>query len=176
MKLRTLFLLFVLVAVCVFAVLNWRAFTSPTTLSLGVAVIQAPLGLIMLGLLALVTAVFLVFVLYLQASVLLEARHHARELQDNRKLADQAEASRFTELRRFLELELKKLADMDTESATVVQERIERLDHDLRAAIEESGNTLAAYFGELEDRMERETEGGTGTRASERGDPGILKS
>ena len=94
MKIRTLFLLIVVVVIIVFAALNWSAFMAPTTLSLGFATVQAPLGLIMLGLLVFLTGLFLVFVVYLQTSSLLETRRHARELQANRELADQAEASR----------------------------------------------------------------------------------
>ena len=158
MKIRTLFLLIVLVAIGAFAALNWNAFMAPTTLSLGFVVVQAPLGLVMLALLAFLTALFLVFVVYVQASVLLDARRHARELQANRELADQAEASRFTELHRFLEAELKKVADLDAESRAALQARLDQLDRDLRSAVEESGNTLAAYIGELEDRLEKKTQ------------------
>lgn len=155
MKIRTLFLLIGLGAVAVFAMLNWSVFTAPATLSLGVAHVQAPLGLVMLGLVAFLAALFLVFVVYLQTSVLLEARRHARELQANRELADQAEASRFTELRGFLEAELTRQAGLDAESRVVVLARLDQLDRDLRSAVEQSGNTLAAYIGELEDRLER---------------------
>ena len=158
MKIRTLFLLIVLVAIGAFAALNWNAFMTPTTLSLGFVVVQAPLGLVMLALLAFLTALFLVFVVYLQASVLLDARRHARELQANRELADQAESSRLTELHRFLEAELKKVADLDAESRAALQTRLDQLDRDLRSAVEESGNTLAAYIGELEDRLEKKTQ------------------
>ena len=59
MPLRTVLLLIVLAAVALFAVLNWSAFLAPTTLSLGVAVVQAPLGLIMLGLIGILTVAFL---------------------------------------------------------------------------------------------------------------------
>ncbi|HAR94749.1 MAG TPA: Signal transduction histidine kinase [Deltaproteobacteria bacterium] len=155
MKIRTLFLTVVVLAVAAFAALNWQEFMKPTTLSLGVATVQAPLGLVMLGLLAFLAALFLVFVIYLQATVLLDARHHAREAEANRKLADQAESSRFTELRRFLEGELKGLAAIHTETTEATKARLEDLDRSLRAAIEESGNTLTAYFGELEDRLEK---------------------
>jgi membrane protein implicated in regulation of membrane protease activity len=115
MKVRTLLLLIVLVAISVFAALNWNAIIMPTTLSLGVAVIQAPLGLVMLGILVFLTALFLVFVVYLQTSALLEARRYARELQSSRELADQAEASRFNELKGLLEEELKRQAGLDSE-------------------------------------------------------------
>ncbi len=154
MKIRTLFLLLGLVAIAAFAALNWSAFLTPTTLSLGVANVQAPLGLVMLGVLVFVTALFLVFLVYLQTSILLEARRHARELQTHRGLADQAEASRFTELRGFLDVELKKLASLDAASKAGVLARLDRLEHDLRLAVEQSGNSLSAYIGELEDRLE----------------------
>ncbi len=163
MKIRTLFLLIIVAAIAAFAALNWNAFMTPTTLSLGFATVQAPLGLIMLGLLVFLTGLFLVFVVYLQTSVLLEARRHARELQANKELADQAEASRFTELRGFLEAELKRQADLDAESRATLLARIDQLDRDLRAMIEESANTLSAYIGELEDRIEKGGSAGTGT-------------
>ncbi len=155
MRTGILFLVLVVVAIGAFTVLNWSVITTQTTLSLGIANVQAPLGLIMLGLLAFLTALFIVFVIYLQTSVLLEARRHARELQSHRELADQAEASRFTELRGFLEAEWKKQTDLDTESRAAILARMDQLDHDLRSVVEESGNTLSAYFGELEDRLEK---------------------
>jgi hypothetical protein len=155
MKIRTLFLLIVLVAISVFAALNWNVIMMPTTLSLGVAVVEAPLGLVMLGILAFLTALFLVFVVYLQTSALLEARRHARELQSNRELADQAETSRFTELKRFLEVELKRQVGLNAELRDVVLARVDQIDRDLRAMIEQSSNTLSAYIGELEDRLEK---------------------
>ena len=155
MKIRTLFLLIVVIAITAFAALNWSAFMTPTTLSLGVAVVQAPLGLVMLGVLVFLTALFLVFVIYMQTSVLIETRRHARELQSHRELADQAEASRFTELRGFLDVELKRQADLDAESRAAILARLDQLERDLRSSVEESGNTLSAYFGELEDRLEK---------------------
>jgi uncharacterized membrane protein YccC len=155
MKVRTFFLLVVLLVIGIFAVLNWNAIMMPTTLSLGVVLVEAPLGLVMLGILAFLTAFFLVFVVYLQTSGLLEARRHARELQANRELAEQAEASRFTELKGFLEAELKRQADLHAELRDVVLAKVDQLDRDLRSAVEESSNTLSAYIGEMEDRIEK---------------------
>jgi len=37
-----------------------------------------------------------------------------------------------------------------------VQTRLDQLHQDLRSTIEQAGNTLAAYIGEFEDRLERE--------------------
>jgi len=109
MPLRTIVLLIILAVVALFAALNWSAFLAPTTLSLGFTQVQAPLGLLMLALLAAVTAVFLGYLVYLQTTALLESRRHAKELQAQRELADQAEASRFTELRSFIDSRLNEV-------------------------------------------------------------------
>jgi hypothetical protein len=155
MKLPSLLLLLVLIAIASFAMLNWEAFFSPTELSLGYTTVNMPLSLVMLGLLVIVTVLFLAFVVYLQGSVLLEARRHSRELQANRELADRAEASRFTELRTFLDAELIKQTTQNGDSKDAVLARIDKLEHEFRSFMEQSGNTLAAYIGELEDRLEK---------------------
>lgn len=155
MKFSTLLLLIILTAIAAFAALNWHVFITPTELSLGFTTTQIPLGLVMLGLLAFLTTLFLGFVVYLQGSALLETRRHTRELQSSRELADQAEASRFNELRSFVASELLKLTNLHAESNLVVTTKTEQLENNLRTAIEHSGNTLAAYIGELEDRLEK---------------------
>ena len=135
MKLRTVLLLLVLGAIAAFSALNWSTFTTPTPLSLGLAEVQAPLGVIMLGVVVFLTAFFLVFVVYVQASALFDSRRHAQELQLNRELADKAEASRFTELRNFLESELEKLAKRDAgtpaASDAAILARLDRLEQAL---------------------------------------------
>lgn len=155
MHIRTFLLLLVLGVIAAFAAVNWNSFMTPMNLSLLFTAVQAPLGLIMLGFTALLTALFLLFIAYLQASVLLDTRRHTREMQAQRALADQAEASRITELHKFLEAALLKLAEQIGESRTAVESRIDRFERDLRSDIEQAGNTLAAYIGEFEDRLER---------------------
>src|SRR6266853_680942 len=68
MRARTLVLLVILIAIGIFAAVNWKAIVAPTTLSLVVADVQAPLGLIMLGITVLLTVLFLLFLVYLQTS------------------------------------------------------------------------------------------------------------
>ncbi|MBB1074067.1 LapA family protein [Rhodoferax sp. 4810] len=153
MKLRTLSLLLVLLLIAGFTLLNWPVITAPTALSLGVAEVQAPLGLIMLALMVALIALFLVYLLYLQTTVMFDARTHAKELQANRKLADQAEASRFTELRTFLDTEFKRMTSADNEAKAALLARIDKLERDLRLAVEQSGNSLAASIGEMDDRQ-----------------------
>jgi energy-coupling factor transporter transmembrane protein EcfT len=154
MYLRTLLILAILGLVVVFAALNWSAFIAPTALTLGLVTAEAPLGLILLAIVALLTLLFLVYVTYLQSTVLLETRRHARELQLQRELAEQAEASRFYQLRTFLELELEKLNGQAEQSKSLLLTRLDQIERDLRGALEQTGNSLAAYIGELEDRFD----------------------
>ena len=155
MYLRTLSILTVLGLIALFSALNWSAFIAPTVLSLGFTSVEAPLGLILLAIVALLTLLFLVYITYLQSTVLLESRRHARELQSQRDLADQAEASRFSQLRAFMETELEKLAGETEQSKSLLLTRLDQIEQDLRAALEQTGNSLAAYIGELEDKFNK---------------------
>jgi hypothetical protein len=163
MYLRTLLILAALVALAIFTAINWSAFVTPTTLSVVFAKVEAPLGLVLLGLVAVLTLLFLVYVVYLQSSVLIESRRYARELQTQRELADQAEASRFSQLQAFLDSELRRAAQKSEELKTGLWAKLEELERDLRSVVEQSGNTLAAYIGEIEDRLER-TSGGRSSK------------
>jgi uncharacterized integral membrane protein len=141
MRIRTLLVLLVIALIAGFAAINWPAFTTPTTLSLGMSTIEAPLGLAMLGLVVFITLAFAIYVAVWQASILMETRRHAKELQAQRALADQAEASRFTELRGVLHAEMEQL-----------EQRIAATQESLRTEIRESANSLAAMLGEIDDR------------------------
>ena len=153
MRIRSLFLLLVLVLIGAFTVLNWGVFMADMPLSLGITTLHAPLGLIMLGLLIFVVAYGLVYVLYLQSNVLMDTRRNAKELQTHRELADKAEASRFTELRNFLEAGMKQSAEQDKTAQQALVARLDALETALRTSVEQSGNSLSAYIGELEDRL-----------------------
>jgi uncharacterized integral membrane protein len=125
--LRALILFLVLVFVVLFAAINWVVFTALTPISLGFTTVQAPLGLIMLGLVAFLSVLFTVWVIVLQATSLRDARRQTKELQVQRDLADRAEASRIAELR-----------------------------NDLLNRLDENTNSIAAHIAQLEDRIERE--------------------
>jgi uncharacterized integral membrane protein len=155
MRTRTLILLIALGAIAIFAALNWGAFTTPTTLTLGVIDFQAPLGLVMLIAIAVLTALFLVFIITMQTTVLLETRRQSRELQTSRTLAEQAEASRYTELRLYIDGELQKLDAHNQASIAATTACLDRIEREMRTAIDESGNSLAALIAELDDRIAR---------------------
>ena len=144
MNLRSGLVIVVLVLIGIFSALNWSVLMAPTDLSLGFTSAKAPLGLIMLGLIVLLAAVFLIYLVVLQASMMSESRRAAKELKAQRELADKAEASRFAELRTL------HSADMDKLLA-----RVDQLDRELRSAIEANANGINATLGEIEDRLQR---------------------
>jgi hypothetical protein len=157
MNLRTIIFLLSLLVVCIFAALNWNAIIAPTSVSILVTRVEAPLGLILLSMMILLAVVALGFALHIKTMMLVESRHHARTTQELRKLADQAEASRLTELQRFLETELRRQMNQTDEVRTDVLNRLDLVERNVKASVEQGGNILAAYIGELEDRLEHES-------------------
>ena len=126
------FILFLLL-VGAFALANWPAFTAPATVSLFFATVEAPIGMVMLVLLAILCLAFTAWAISIQGHALMDARRMTKELQAQRDLADKAEASRFTELRAHLDAAMAEN----------------------RRAIEQQANGLAATIAVLEDRMDR---------------------
>ena len=155
MHIRTIIISLIVLATAALAALNWGALSAPSTINFGVTTMEAPLGLIMLGLTTLLGAVFLAYVFYLHSSVMLEARRHNKEMTAQRELADKAEASRFTELRVFLEAQQQQELAAQKESAAALSARLDQLEKALEARAEQSDNGIAAQIGELEDRLER---------------------
>jgi hypothetical protein len=101
----------------------------------------------------------LIYLVYWQSSVLVENRRHTRELQALREIADNAETSRLVQLRSAMETELSELGERSAEFKTAILARLDEIERDLRSTIEQSINALAAYIGEVEDRLEREAGG-----------------
>lgn len=154
MRKRTILLLIFFVLVGVFVVLNWAELSRSTMLNLGVIQVEGPLGLVMLGVLALAMIMMLAYAVMLQTAALLESREHTKELKAQRELADKAEASRFTELRTIIDRIEIDSKTRGSELQQWFEQRMGTLQHDLGSRIDNSGNTLAAYMGELEDKFE----------------------
>ena len=144
MSLRSIMVIVVIALLALFAAVNWQTFITPTDLNLVVARVQAPLGLVMLGFTALLVAVLLAYALKVQVNALSDSRKQSEELRRQRELADQAEASRFTDLRRYLEQEMASLRQAQEDGA-----------RQLRGELADSANSLAASIGELDERIER---------------------
>ncbi|MGK0617372.1 DNA cytosine methyltransferase [Meiothermus cerbereus] len=157
MRGRNVFLLVLVVVMALFAWRNWAVFSEQKTLSLIFTQVTAPFGILMLSIMAVLVMIYFMYTVGLETAALLEVKRYARELLATRKLADEAEASRFSELKKWLEGELANIkaqspAGLEARLQEIV-ERIDRVEHELREDIEKAGNTLAAYIGELEDQL-----------------------
>lgn len=133
MKFSTMLILLVTAVVTVFVILNWDAFIEPTTLSFGFREIEGPLGLVLLGITVVVSALLIGYASHLRRFALIQAGLSAKDLQAQRQLADDAEASRLTELRKYLADEFKKLTEGNSKSRTEVSTRLDALKQDLTA-------------------------------------------
>lgn len=149
MRNRFLLALLAIALVATFAVLNWSVIAAPTTISLGVVNVEAPLGMVLLGLTVLLLLVFLGYMAVWQGQILMETRRHQKALQEQRALADQAEASRFTELKVSMFSEFEKLAA-----------QLQQSQHTVSRELREQTNSLAAMLGEIDDRSKHQPGGG----------------
>jgi len=143
MRARTLLVVLVLLLIAVFLAINWSVFAASAKVSLLFTSAEVPIGLVMLGILALIALTFGIYSAVSWSAILLEFRRQAKELTAQRTLADQAEASRFTDLRALMHDELEHLAD-----------RMAKMHETLRAEIRDNANSLAATIAELDDRMQ----------------------
>ena len=157
MRARTIVLIVGIVLLAAFVALNIDEFTRSSLLSLGFITIQLPLGLLMLVLLIASLLIFLGTTLYIQSVNLFETQRHARELTSQRELASKAEASRFTELRIYMEAQAHAALQRETAHETVLTERLAQTQTLLLNRLEQSDNATAAYMGQLEDRLEQRT-------------------
>jgi cell division protein FtsB len=154
MNLRTLTVTVVLLLVALFAALNWSLIAAPAEINLVVTRVSAPLGLILLAVIALLSVLYFVFLAMIETSSLIEVRRYAREVQQARKLADKAEASRFAELKKFLESELSGLKSGQQELRQHVGATVE----EARAALSLEHDTLKSQHGELGQRIDGKAE------------------
>ncbi|GAB3758591.1 hypothetical protein GCM10028796_04490 [Ramlibacter monticola] len=148
MRSRLVLLVVAILLVAGFVALNWSEVMRPSPLLFGAFVADAPLGAILLALLALAVVAFVLSAGTIRTQSLLESRTHYKELQAQRLLADKAEASRFTELRAYLEENLRELRERDRMLTSELQ-------REMRAQTETTNRMLAARLNELEARFDR---------------------
>ncbi|HYM46863.1 MAG TPA: LapA family protein [Burkholderiaceae bacterium] len=141
----------VLGLIAFFGFMNWPVLNTAVPLWLGVTTITAPLGTLILVLFGVVALLMLLE----QSAALADSRRYSRDLDIQRKLADHAEASRFTELRNYLSSELARSDQRAVDTQSALLARVDQLERALRTALDQQGNALAATLGELDDRIER---------------------
>jgi len=135
----------------VFTLANWSVLTATTTLSFIVFDVEGPLGVILLGAMLVLVALFVLYALTLRTHMLMESRRYHQELQAQRKLAETAEASRLAELRTQVEREFAQLrsaiGDLDGQ--------MDRHEQSVKQSLDEAANGLAALVAEMDDKIDR---------------------
>lgn len=156
MKIRTLILIACLLLAAAFVALNLDEVFRPTMLNFAFTEVQAPLGLVLLGMLCVVLVVFLLVMVFNQTAHLMEVRRLGKEAAEQRQVADKAEASRLADLRDYLRTELARLEERQQAQTSTLQQHIERSQAELARLFDQSANGLSASLGEIEDRLERQ--------------------
>ena len=131
MNLRSLALLIAFALVGVFIALNWALISQNMPLNFGIAQVDAPLGLVLVGMIITLSALFLLYIVYMQANMLLENRRRDKEMAEQRALADTAEASRFTDLRQYLQDEINNIARAREDHKLQIMARLDRMESGL---------------------------------------------
>ncbi|RZJ26644.1 MAG: hypothetical protein EOO54_02065 [Haliea sp.] len=158
MRARLVFIVLAILAVAGFAALNWSEFLRTTPLSFGLVVMEAPLGLILLGMLTITLLAFIISSALMQTQGLLENRDHAKAMAIQRELADKAEASRFTELRQYLDAQVRETRQREAIAATEFERAMVQSQRELRTQLEQMDRTLLARLAQLESRTEVQRE------------------
>lgn len=109
MKLHTIILVLVLFLVLLFAGINWTLFARQDSINFIFFSIEAPLGVIMLGTVGVLSIIYLLFIGRLEVSSMMEARKCSRELEEARELALNREKSRITELQNVISGQIESL-------------------------------------------------------------------
>ncbi len=155
MRTKILFLIVSILLITGFTVLNIEEFTRISTLNLGFTTMQLPLGLVMLLVVVTIMLIFLVTALYMHSTNLMENRKYAKQLTAQRELADKAEASRFTDLRRYMESQAALAINRDSDTLAAIDSRMLKTEKLLLQRLEQSDNSNAAYWGQHDDALMR---------------------
>ena len=144
-------LLAILFVLAVFTLANWSVLSASATLSFIVFEVDGPLGVILLGIMLVLVALFMLYALTLRTQMLMESRRYNQELQAQRKLAETAEASRLNELRAQVEGEFAQLRS----AVQALDGQMGQHEQSLRRALDEATNGLEALVGEMDDKIDR---------------------
>jgi len=144
MRVRSIALIAAGALAAVFIIINWSVFAAPASFYFVIGTVSLPIGVVMLGLIALVTLGYAIYLGIWQSKLLMDYRRQSKELQAQRSLADDAEASRFTALSALLKDEMTK-QDARLEAAFTA----------LRNEMRDTEHSIAATLGEMDDRQRR---------------------
>lgn len=146
----------VFVMLLVFTAANWQVLTTVTPLSFVAFSIEGPLGVILLGVCLALTLLVVSYALLLRTNWLVESHRLGRQLEEQRELADRAETSRITALQEMLKHEFETLTNALNKIEESHSLRIEAAERSLGKIIEDTGNSIEANLGYLDDKLKGE--------------------
>ena len=144
-----------LMLLALLSALNLQELLRPTEINLGWRTLEAPLGLVMLGLAGLGLVLALLAAGMSGMGHARERKRLEQDLQAQKDLAEKAEGSRFAEIQRHLDLQAQASEHREREQMSQFERRLDLLRQALQRQLDDVGNSLAAYIGEVEDRLER---------------------
>lgn len=154
MRARLLFIIVAILLVAGFAAQNWPEFQRTAPLNFGVVVSNAPLGVLLLGVLLVSLLAFLISSAAQESRHLMEHRRQAKSLETQRDLAERAEASRFTDLRKHIDTQLREGRQREAIGVTDFEKAMVQSQRELRTQLEQMNRTLATQLAELESRLD----------------------
>jgi uncharacterized integral membrane protein len=134
-----------------FTLVNWSVLSAPATLSFIAFDVEGPLGVILLGAMLVLVALFVLHALTLRTGMLMESRRQNQALEAQRKLAETAEASRLSEMRTQIEHEFTQLHA----AVGTLDGQMQQLEASMKQSLDEAANGLAALVAEMDDKVDR---------------------
>ena len=144
-----------LVLVAIFAVANWTLLTASATLNFLLFSVEGPFALILFGAIVVFAALFAVYGLSLRTTALLETRRHLKDLEAQRQIADNAEASRLAALTAQIERDFAAVRSALDTLRVDTRARADELEQGLARRLDETGNALFAHVGQIDDKLNR---------------------
>lgn len=154
MRARLVFIVLALAVVGGVAALNWPQFSRIESLSFGVFTTEASVGMFMLIVFGLTILVMVLSSAVQESRYMMESNRHAKALQTQRDLADKAEASRFTELRQYLDTHLRDGRQREAITATEFEKAMVQSQRELRTQLDTMTRSLDARLAALESRLD----------------------
>lgn len=154
MRARLVYIVLALIVVGGVAALNWTEFNRIEPMSFGLFTTEGSVGLFMLAAFGLTILVMLLSSAVQESRYMMESNRHAKALQAQRDLADKAEASRFTELRQYLDTHLRDNRQREALAATEFERAMVQSQRELRAQLETLSRSLDARLAGLEGRID----------------------
>jgi hypothetical protein len=130
--------------VALFTIANWSVLTAPTTISLIVTEVSGPLGLMMLGMMAGLTLLFLIFLLWVETKAIVQMP------KAGARPGGEGTAAQAAEIRTELERQLGGLRADSEHASKAVLARLDRVEQTVRDEVGRVGQHLAAQPGRSE--------------------------